>query len=139
MSLHETGSAYLQGRYLLSRDYMTMKLWDLNMEKKPVAVYNVHEPLRGKLCDLYESDCIFDKFDCCMNRSCNMIATGTYNNSFKVFSNPSGAEACLDASRDPLKKRVQSPPKVRTALQIFSFLPTQTHRSLSHRVYMTGV
>ena len=37
------------GRYLLSRDYMTVKLWDLNMENKPVASFPVHEPLREKV------------------------------------------------------------------------------------------
>lgn len=105
----------LQGRYLLSRDYMTLKLWDVAMERAPVAVLAVHEPLRGKLCDLYESDCIFDKFDCCMNRNCSMIATGTYNNSFKVVGHPGGSELSLEASRDPLRKRAPTPPKVRAA------------------------
>lgn len=37
------------GRHLLSRDYMTVKLWDLNMESKPVASFPVHEPLREKV------------------------------------------------------------------------------------------
>lgn len=52
------------GRYILSRDYLTLKLWDINMENKPVATVNIHEHLRSKLCDLYENDCIFDKFEC---------------------------------------------------------------------------
>jgi serine/threonine-protein phosphatase 2A regulatory subunit B len=51
------------GRYILSRDYLTLKLWDLNMESKPLKVINVHDQLRNKLCDLYENDCIFDKFE----------------------------------------------------------------------------
>ena len=38
------------GRYLLSRDYMTLKLWDINQEAAPLAVYPVHESLRGKVC-----------------------------------------------------------------------------------------
>mgnify|MGYP001036968360 FL=1 len=37
------------GRYILSRDYMTLKLWDIHMENAPVAVYPVHEVLRGKV------------------------------------------------------------------------------------------
>ncbi|KAJ1511609.1 protein phosphatase 2A regulatory subunit cdc55 [Coelomomyces lativittatus] len=52
------------GRYILSRDYMTMKLWDVNMEKKPVKTVYIHNHLQSKLCDLYESDFIFDKFEC---------------------------------------------------------------------------
>lgn len=52
------------GRFILSRDYMTLKLWDLNMESKPVKTIYIHDHLRSKLCDLYENDCIFDKFEC---------------------------------------------------------------------------
>jgi hypothetical protein len=37
------------GRYILSRDYMTLKLWDLNMETAPVATFNVHEHLRSRV------------------------------------------------------------------------------------------
>lgn len=37
-----------------------------------------------QLCDLYENDCIFDKFDCCMNGSASYVASGSYNNTFKV-------------------------------------------------------
>jgi serine/threonine-protein phosphatase 2A regulatory subunit B len=37
------------GRYILSRDYMTLKLWDVNMEASPVATLKVHEYLRPKV------------------------------------------------------------------------------------------
>jgi serine/threonine-protein phosphatase 2A regulatory subunit B len=52
------------GRYILSRDYLSLKIWDVNMESKPLKTIPIHDHLRGKLCDLYENDCIFDKFEC---------------------------------------------------------------------------
>jgi serine/threonine-protein phosphatase 2A regulatory subunit B len=52
------------GRYILSRDYLTLKIWDLNMEQRPLKVINIHDHLKSKLCDLYENDSIFDKFEC---------------------------------------------------------------------------
>lgn len=52
------------GRYILSRDYLTLKIWDINMDSKPVQTINIHDQLRTRLCDLYENDCIFDKFEC---------------------------------------------------------------------------
>ncbi len=52
------------GNYILSRDYLTLKIWDVRNEKAPVKKINIHDHLRGKLCDLYENDCIFDKFEC---------------------------------------------------------------------------
>jgi serine/threonine-protein phosphatase 2A regulatory subunit B len=52
------------GRYIFSRDYMNLKIWDVNMEKKPVKTIPIHEHLQGKICELYENDFIFDKFEC---------------------------------------------------------------------------
>lgn len=34
------------------------------MDNKPVQTINIHDQLRARLCDLYENDCIFDKFEC---------------------------------------------------------------------------
>jgi hypothetical protein len=52
------------GRHILSRDYLSLKIWDINMDSRPVKTIPIHDHLRGKLCDLYENDCIFDKFEC---------------------------------------------------------------------------
>ena len=29
------------GRYMMTRDYLTIKIWDLNMESQPVETYQV--------------------------------------------------------------------------------------------------
>lgn len=36
------------GRYLLTRDYLTAKVWDLNMESKPLETYQVCDRPRVK-------------------------------------------------------------------------------------------
>jgi len=73
------------GRFILARDYLHLKIWDVNMEAEPVAVYNVHEHIRPKLYELYENDIIFDKFECCFsNNECHLL-TGSYSNNFMVF------------------------------------------------------
>ncbi|EDN06243.1 protein phosphatase PP2A regulatory subunit B [Histoplasma mississippiense (nom. inval.)] len=51
------------GRYILSRDYLTVKIWDVNMERQPLKMIPIHEHLRPRLCDTYENDSIFDKFE----------------------------------------------------------------------------
>lgn len=73
------------GRYLVSRDYLTVKIWDLHMDSRPIKVLNVHEHLRSVLCDLYESDCIFDKFESAFSPDGNSIVTGSYSNQFSVM------------------------------------------------------
>lgn len=42
-----------------------------------------HTSSHPQLCDLYESDCIFDKFDCVMSGDGRYFATGTYSNFFR--------------------------------------------------------
>ncbi|KAH9531232.1 hypothetical protein CY35_19G026600 [Sphagnum magellanicum] len=99
------------GRYILSRDYMTLKLWDVNMEAAPVATFRVHEYLRPKLCDLYENDSIFDKFECCLSGDGERVATGSYSNVFRVFgAMPSSEEAStLEASKTPNRRLMPTP------------------------------
>ncbi|CAO2814690.1 unnamed protein product [Amaranthus hypochondriacus] len=98
------------GRHILSRDYMTLKLWDINMDSGPVATFQVHEYLRPKLCDLYENDSIFDKFECCLSGDGMRVATGSYSNLFRVFGcAPGSTEAStLEASKNPMRRQVQT-------------------------------
>ncbi|CAH2037110.1 unnamed protein product [Thlaspi arvense] len=99
------------GRYILSRDYMTLKLWDINMDSGPVASYQVHEHLRPRLCDLYENDSIFDKFECCLSGDGLRVATGSYSNLFRVFGTSQGSTeaATLEASKNPMRRQIQTP------------------------------
>ncbi|KAL8118715.1 serine/threonine protein phosphatase 2A 55 kDa regulatory subunit B beta isoform-like isoform X2 [Apium graveolens] len=99
------------GRYLLSRDYMTLKLWDINMDSGPVSTFQVHEYLRPKLCDLYENDSIFDKFECCLSGDGQRVATGSYSNLFRVFGSTAGSTEAttLEASKNPMRRQVQTP------------------------------
>lgn len=59
-----------------------------------------------QLCELYENDCIFDKFDCCMSGDGAHFATGTYSNFFRVVGHDGSGDALLEASRDPTRKRL---------------------------------
>ncbi|MBA0695672.1 hypothetical protein Goari_002282, partial [Gossypium aridum] len=99
------------GRYMLSRDYMTLKLWDINMDSGPVSTFQVHEYLRPKLCDLYENDSIFDKFECCLSGDGLRVATGSYSNLFRVFGCATGSTEAttLEASKNPVRRQVQTP------------------------------
>ncbi|XP_039116089.1 serine/threonine protein phosphatase 2A 55 kDa regulatory subunit B beta isoform-like isoform X1 [Dioscorea cayenensis subsp. rotundata] len=99
------------GRHILSRDYMTLKLWDINMDAGPVATFQVHEYLRPKLCDLYENDSIFDKFECCLSGEGLRVATGSYSNIFRVFGCAAGSNEAttMEATKAPMsRKQVQN-------------------------------
>ncbi|KAJ6700752.1 SERINE/THREONINE-PROTEIN PHOSPHATASE 2A 55 KDA REGULATORY SUBUNIT B [Salix koriyanagi] len=81
------------------------------MDSGPVATFQVHEYLRPKLCDLYENDSIFDKFECCLSGDGLRVATGSYSNLFRVFGRaPGSTEAStLEASKNPMRRQVQTP------------------------------
>lgn len=89
------------GRYMLSRDFMTLKIWDVNMESKPVDMIRIHEYLRPKLWDLYESENVYDVFECSSSSEGNFV-TGTYNNYFHVYDMKAQTDTWVEASKVPL-------------------------------------
>ncbi|KAG1054787.1 hypothetical protein G6F43_003217 [Rhizopus delemar] len=93
------------GRYILSRDYLTLKIWDINMEKKPLRTINIHDNLRPKLCDLYENDCIFDKFECSFSGDGNTLMTGSYSNNVHIFDHHNDSEIVLQADKSVFKSK----------------------------------
>lgn len=99
------------GRYLISRDYLYVKLWDLHMDSRPVETFPVHDFLRTKLCTLYENDCIFDKFECCWNGNDTYILTGSYNNYFRILNLNTKREVTLEASKEIAKPKTTLKPK----------------------------
>ena len=90
---------FSDGRYIISRDFLTLKIWDVNMESRPVQTINIHEHLRSKLCDLYENECIFDKFEVAVSGDGNNMATGSYNNTFHIFDRYGKTDVCIEASK----------------------------------------
>lgn len=92
------------GRYIVSRDYMTLKIWDVNMEAKPVKTIHIHDYLRPKLCDLYENDSIFDKFECSLSGDGSHFVTGGYNNHFHIYDRYGKSDLCIEAAKMPPRK-----------------------------------
>ncbi|XP_040376439.1 serine/threonine protein phosphatase 2A 55 kDa regulatory subunit B beta isoform-like [Oryza brachyantha] len=110
------------GKHLLSRDYMNLKLWDLRVESSPVATYKVHEFLRPKLSELYNNDSIFDRFSCCCSKGGDHFATGSYSNTFRVFSRGAANRngITLEASTNPYRIRSFAPAKSSGLLSSFA-------------------
>jgi len=95
------------GRYILSRDYLTVKIWDVNMEKSPVKTIPIHEHLRPRLCDTYENDSIFDKFEVVFSGDAKNVMTGSYNNNFMIYpsDNDKDTEVVLQADKSAFKAK----------------------------------
>lgn len=68
----------------MSRDFLNVKVWDVNMPNKPVSNIPIFEPLKSKLCELYENECIFDKFSISSSPDSNYFITGNFNSNFHI-------------------------------------------------------
>jgi WD40 repeat protein len=116
------------GRYILSRDYLTVKIWDVNMERHPVKTIPIHEHLRPRLCDTYENDSIFDKFEVVFSGDGGNVMTGSYNNNFMIYpSDPDKeTEVVLQADKSAFKAK-----KVGVPTPINSTSPTSGKKGSS--------
>jgi serine/threonine-protein phosphatase 2A regulatory subunit B len=73
------------GTYIVARDFLNIKIWDIRQTDKPVQTIPVFENLKPSLTLLYEKDYIFDKFECSFNGTGSQIMTGSYNNYLHLY------------------------------------------------------
>lgn len=71
--------------YLFSRDYLSVHIWDVRNNAQPVQTLNVTEYLDKKLCEVYENERIFDKFDLQVSPDSRMVLTGSYHSQAHVL------------------------------------------------------
>jgi serine/threonine-protein phosphatase 2A regulatory subunit B len=102
------------GGYVLARDYLHLKLWDVRMEAAPVMVVNVHEHIRPKLYELYENDSIFDKFECSFSNNDLHLLSGSYSNNFMIYDIAKNEPKYLQAINPRERRRRR--PSVSTSL-----------------------
>ena len=77
------------------------------MERTPVKTIPIHEHLRPRLCDTYENDSIFDKFEVVFSGDAKNVMTGSYNNNFMIYpSDPDKeTEVVLQADKSAFKAK----------------------------------
>ncbi|GAA28215.2 protein phosphatase 2 (formerly 2A) regulatory subunit B [Clonorchis sinensis] len=88
------------GQYVLARDYLSLKVWDIRMGDRPCELYSIHEPFRSQLCMLYENDAIFDKFLCSWSSDDRYVSTGSYGNLFRIFDRHTGSDRLYDLNTE---------------------------------------
>lgn len=120
------------GRYALSRNYLGIKVWDLAMAREPVSTIDVSDYLRPKLCDLYENDCIFDKFELSVSGDGRRVCTGSYHNIFHIFDREGKRIADKEAKvpiPSPASDAVSSASKRKSGLSFGRTAPAHVKKS----------
>lgn len=77
------------------------------MERQPVKTIPIHEHLRPRLCDTYENDSIFDKFEVVFSGDAENVMTGSYNNNFMIYPTDQNkdTEIVLQADKSAFKAK----------------------------------
>lgn len=82
--------------YIYSRDYLAVHIWDIRNSRAPVKSYNVNDYLEKKLCEVYENEAIFDKFDMVVSPNGKFVLTGSYNSNAHVIDVNNQSNCSID-------------------------------------------
>jgi serine/threonine-protein phosphatase 2A regulatory subunit B len=88
------------GSLIVARDYLTLKVWDPRQPARPFVGVMVQDMLVPYLQELYDNDCIFDKFRCSPNAQGTCFLTGSYHNHFLVHDAVAGESTTIEAKDD---------------------------------------
>ena len=84
----------------MSRDFLSVKIWDLAKTDRPVEIINLFEPLKSKLCEIYEKDYIFEKFTVAPSADANSFVTGMFDNKFHIYDRKEQKNTQFDLNFD---------------------------------------
>lgn len=89
------------GRLIAARDYLNIHLYDVRgTADSPLHTLPVHDHIRPRLCDLYENDCIFDKFRLAFTPDATQVITGSYGDRVRALDvEPVGWAEDIQADR----------------------------------------
>ncbi|KAL0234202.1 hypothetical protein PCE1_001239 [Barthelona sp. PCE] len=101
----------------VTRDYFSVKLWDVRQPQKPIRSISVHEHLRPRLLELYENEALFDRFKLVTSASGSHFLTGSYNNVFHIYDSNGTVDTAIEASRSLPKRGRRSSKRTRNLMQ----------------------
>lgn len=73
-------------KYIISREYLNIKIWDITNPKKPMYNICIQQELKSNLVNLFENNNVYDKFMIRSSADSSTILTGNYNNNFHLIN-----------------------------------------------------
>lgn len=95
--------------HVVSRDYLSVKLWDVRSGRAPLASIAVCDYLEKNLLSLYEEDLIYDKFFLDVSPCSGYVVTGAYNRSAHVLDLGASHNLALPANFDAKRAKILQP------------------------------
>ncbi|KAG5470981.1 hypothetical protein CUR178_02288 [Leishmania enriettii] len=101
-----SGASFLGPDHVVTRDYLSLKLWDLRKPDQPCAMMPVMDYVSKYLDSLYENDSIFDRFPVAVDDISGTVVTGLYDGAVAVWQplhpSLSPANSLVHYRADPL-------------------------------------
>jgi serine/threonine-protein phosphatase 2A regulatory subunit B len=72
-------------KQIAARDFLSVKVWDLAKTDKPIFSLPIQKAMKSKLCEIFENDSIFDKFNISSSKDSHTLLTGSYSNCFHAI------------------------------------------------------
>ncbi|KAG5496226.1 hypothetical protein JKF63_02527 [Porcisia hertigi] len=106
-------ASFLGPDHVVTRDYLSLKLWDLRRPDRPCAMMPVMNYVAKYLDSLYENDSIFDRFPVAVDDISGTVVTGLYDGAVAVWqplhSTLSPQDSLVHYRADPLMDPDDSP------------------------------
>ncbi|CCW62815.1 unnamed protein product [Phytomonas sp. EM1] len=80
-----SAAAFLTPGHIVTRDYLSLKLWDLRKITTPCDTVPVMDYVVPYLDSLYRNDSIFDRFPVCIDDVSGTVVTGLYDGAVAVW------------------------------------------------------
>ncbi|RNF19087.1 uncharacterized protein Tco025E_04251 [Trypanosoma conorhini] len=80
-----SGANFVGPQHVVSRDYTSLKLWDLRRPDVPCSVASVMDYISPFLESLYDNDAIFDRFPVVVDHVSGTVVTGLYDGAAAVW------------------------------------------------------
>ncbi|VDD77995.1 unnamed protein product, partial [Mesocestoides corti] len=88
-------------RHIVSRDFLSVKVWDLANTSAPVEIYPVQSHLRPYLNSIYETELLFDDFKISLSSDDRYIFTGSYQSDVRIVDREMGLRGIYKLKMEP--------------------------------------
>lgn len=73
------------GNNIVARDFLTVKIWDIRSEGRPMITIPIHPFVKDYAQRLLETDALFDRYDVAISPDCRSIITGSFSDRFHIY------------------------------------------------------
>lgn len=92
-------------KYIYSRDFLSIYMWDPRSPKEPVNRFPIHDYLSPRICEFFDSDLIYDRFDIALSPTGSSVMGGSYGDHFFIYDTLNQSAIPFEANRTALKRK----------------------------------